>query len=42
MTYKTFDGITVSDGPRDVIGLAAFLSMKVKMPIDKLGQYSES
>ena len=30
------DGITVPGGPRDVIGLAAFLSMEVKMPIASL------
>ena len=30
------DGITVLDGPRDVVGLAAFLSMEVKMPIASL------
>ena len=30
------DGITVLGGPRDVAGLAAFLSMEVKMPIASL------
>ena len=30
------DGITVLDGPRDVIGLVAFLSMEIKMPIASL------
>ena len=30
------DGITVPGGPRDVAGLAAFLSMEVKMPIASL------
>ena len=30
------DGITVPSGPRDVVGLAAFLSMEVKMSIASL------
>ena len=30
------DGIIVPGGPRDVAGLAAFLSMEVKMPIASL------
>ena len=30
------DGITVPGGPRDVAGLATFLSMEVKMPIASL------
>ena len=30
------DGITVPGGPRDVAGLAALLSMEVKMPIASL------
>lgn len=30
---RQFDGITMPDGPRDVVGLAAFLSMEVKMLI---------
>ena len=33
---KQSDGITVPGGPRDVAGLAAFLSMEVKMPIASL------
>ena len=33
---RQFDGISVPDGPRDVTGLVAFLSMEVKMPIASL------
>ena len=33
---REFDGIMVPDGPRDVAGLATFLSMEVKMPIASL------
>ena len=33
---RQYDGITVPGGPRDVVGLLAFLSMEVKMPIASL------
>ena len=33
---KCLDAVTRLDGPRDVSGLVAFLSMKVEMPIATL------
>ena len=33
---RQFDGIIVPGGPRDVVGLATFLSIEVKMPIASL------